>query len=54
MTLGTPAGNRGDAWRRSVESAYRNAKGNKARAAAALGVTRKTLYAWLRECGLGE
>lgn len=43
---------RGAAWRQAVQQAYRDARGNKARAAAALGVTRKTLYAWLRECGL--
>ncbi|MBE7464336.1 MAG: phosphoenolpyruvate hydrolase family protein [Planctomycetes bacterium] len=43
---------RGEAWRQAVRAAYRDAKGNKARAAAALGVTRKTLYGWLRECGL--
>ncbi|MCZ7646463.1 MAG: sigma 54-interacting transcriptional regulator [Planctomycetota bacterium] len=43
---------RGEAWRQAVQKAYRDARGNKARAAATLGVTRKTLYAWLRECGL--
>jgi DNA-binding NtrC family response regulator/predicted TIM-barrel enzyme len=32
-----------------ARQAVANARGNKSRAAAALGITRKTLYAWLRE-----
>ena len=40
---------RGDKWRQAVRRALRDARGNKSRAAAALGVTRKTLYAWMRE-----
>ncbi|MBI3832596.1 MAG: sigma 54-interacting transcriptional regulator [Planctomycetes bacterium] len=43
---------RGDPWKQTVLKALRDARGNKSRAATALGVTRKTLYAWLRECGL--
>ena len=41
-----------EAWKQAVARALREARGNKSRAAAALGVTRKTLYAWMRECGL--
>ena len=37
------------AWRQAVRRALRDAKGNKSRAAVALGVTRKTLYAWMRD-----
>ena len=37
------------AWRQAVKRALRDANGNKSRAAATLGVTRKTLYAWIRE-----
>jgi DNA-binding NtrC family response regulator len=33
--------------RRRAERALANCHGNKSKAAAALGVTRKTLYAWL-------
>jgi DNA-binding NtrC family response regulator/predicted TIM-barrel enzyme len=36
-------------WRQAVKRALRDANGNKSRAAATLGVTRKTLYAWIRE-----
>jgi len=44
---GMPEGS--TAWRKSVLAAMRDARGNKSRAAAALGVTRKTLYKWLAE-----
>jgi transcriptional regulator with PAS, ATPase and Fis domain len=40
--------------RRQVRQALRQAGGNKSRAAAALGVSRKTLYAWIREGEEGE
>jgi two-component system response regulator HydG len=42
-------GGRDDAWRAAVRKALRDARGNKSRAAVALGVTRRTLYAWLRD-----
>jgi DNA-binding NtrC family response regulator/predicted TIM-barrel enzyme len=42
-------GAHGDSWKQAVRRALRDARGNKSRAAAALGVTRRTLYAWLRE-----
>ncbi|HYG78514.1 MAG TPA: phosphoenolpyruvate hydrolase family protein [Planctomycetota bacterium] len=46
----TGAGGRKDsAWYEAVRRALREARGNKSRAAASLGVTRKTLYAWLQE-----
>jgi two-component system response regulator HydG len=38
----------GSSHRESAERALAEARGNKSRAAAALGVTRKTLYAWLK------
>ncbi|HYF49677.1 MAG TPA: sigma 54-interacting transcriptional regulator [Planctomycetota bacterium] len=41
------------AWRHAVVHAMREARGNKSRAAAALGVTRKTLYKWLSEMETG-
>jgi transcriptional regulator of acetoin/glycerol metabolism len=37
-----------------VWQALSEAKGNKSMAAALLGITRKTLYAWLRELGAQE
>jgi two-component system response regulator HydG len=37
------------AWLETVRQAMQDSAGNKSRAAAALGVTRKTLYAWLRQ-----
>lgn len=38
-----------DARRRRLEQALRDAGGNKSKAAARLGVSRKTLYAWMKE-----
>ena len=40
----------GAAWREAIARAMKQSRGNKSRAAAALGVTRKTLYKWLKEC----
>jgi transcriptional regulator of acetoin/glycerol metabolism len=38
-----------EARQRQLRQALVSAGGNKSRAAALLGITRKTLYAWLRE-----
>jgi len=40
--------------RASLQFALKQAGGNKSRAAKILGVTRRTLYAWLRETGMGS
>ena len=40
--------------RRTIQSALERAKGNKSRAAAALGITRMKLYTRLRRLGLGD
>ncbi|MBA2482494.1 MAG: phosphoenolpyruvate hydrolase family protein [Planctomycetes bacterium] len=45
------AGRSGEAWRSAIARALKDARGNKSRAAAALGVTRRTLYKWLEEIG---
>jgi len=42
-------GAKSSAWYEAIRRAMKDARGNKSRAAAALGVTRKTLYSWLQE-----
>jgi DNA-binding NtrC family response regulator/predicted TIM-barrel enzyme len=49
IAAATPGTSTDAAFRDSVQRAMREARGNKSRAAAALGVTRKTLYRWLQE-----
>lgn len=44
-----PAQNNPTAFRLAVQRAMQENKGNKSRAAAALGVTRRTLYKWLKD-----
>jgi two-component system, NtrC family, response regulator HydG len=47
--ISTPTENKSVSRRETAERALRAAHGNKSAAAASLGVTRKTLYAWLKE-----
>jgi DNA-binding NtrC family response regulator len=47
-SISQPAESKSISRRESAEKALRAAHGNKSAAAASLGVTRKTFYAWLK------